>query len=69
MLTYMMPVAFWVLTYPGALIGNERSNAESVRSRCDDDEEDDGNSPLCQAAPGYGPCHHPLHHRVNERFQ
>ena len=41
---------------------------ESVRSRCDDDEEDDGNSPLCQAAPAFALCRHPLHHPLNERF-
>ena len=68
MLTYMMPVAFWVLTYPGALIGNERKRSESVRSKGDDDEEDDGNSAFCRAAPVLAQRHRPLHHRVNERF-
>ena len=43
--------------------------SESVRSRCDDNEEDDGNSTLCQAAPVFALCRFPLHHTLNERFQ
>ena len=41
---------------------------ETVRSRCDDNEEDDGNSTLCQAAPVFALCRFPLHHTLNERF-
>ena len=42
---------------------------ESVRSKGDDDEEVDGNSAFCQAAPAFALCRHSLHHRVNERFR
>ena len=34
---------------------------ETVRSRCDDEGEVDGNSTLCQAAPAFSLCRHPLH--------
>ena len=44
------------------------ASLESVRSKGDDDEEDDGNAAFCRAAPAFGPCRHPPHHRVNERF-
>ena len=41
---------------------------ESVRSRGDDDEDDDANSTFCRASAGFALCHRPLHHRVTERF-
>ena len=34
----------------------------------DDDEEVDGKSAFCRAAPALAQCHHSLHHRVTERF-
>ena len=41
---------------------------ESVRSRCDDDEDDDANSAFWLASAGFALCHRPLHHSVTERF-
>ena len=41
---------------------------ETVRSKGDDDEDDDANAALCRASAGFALCHGPLHHRVTERF-
>ena len=40
----------------------------SVRSRGDDDEDDNANSAFCQASAAFTACHRPLHHPMTERF-
>ena len=44
------------------------SGEETVRSKGDDDEDDNADSAFCRALPAFALCHRPLHHRVTERF-
>ena len=65
MLTRLMPLASVVLTLPDKAIGGERKRSFKKGV---DDEEDDGNSAFCRAAPGFDLCRHPRDHPLTERF-
>jgi len=44
------------------------TNDETVRLNGDKNENDNGNTAFFRASSAFAPLHHPLHHRLTERF-